>query len=159
MSSNNYYHKGLKCSICGRPLATEGKDPTAVFSVDHIVPQSVDKDTLPIRLQAMCKRCNGLKSNAMPTAMLYRIIGSFRYLEDKYPELQVKSITVKDLNQLDRIYKVHTQCGMCFEIPSNGDAMTCRTDVMTVLPMLHKAAGDLDRIKDYIVYGALPLGG
>lgn len=155
MSLPTWYHDGMRCSICGTELKPYGESDVEAFSADHVIPKSIGKDVLPERLQAMCKRCNELKSNHYPTALLYRVIGAFRLLEDKHPELSVRSIAVKDLNSIDRIYKVHTDCGMCFEIPTNGDPIRCRIDLMEKLEVVSACSLDLVKLNNYILRGVL----
>ena len=158
MGNPTWYHDGLHCCVCGMPLKPSSTEDVEMFSADHVVPKSIGKDAVPERLQAMCKRCNTLKADHYPTALLYRLLGSFRALEERHPSLLVRSITVKDLNSIDRVYKVHTACGMCFEVSTNGEPIRCRIDLMEKLGIVAACSYDLLRLNEYILYGSLNLG-
>lgn len=50
---------GWRCAVCGKPL--EGQDAT----VDHIVPKAAGGRDELSNLISMCRKCNGIKSDAL----------------------------------------------------------------------------------------------
>lgn len=80
MKASNKYKAGMHCAVCDCILTDpNNQDKDTAFTIDHVYPQSLE--TKYVRVQALCRRCNQLKSNHIPTATLMRLIRSVRLLE------------------------------------------------------------------------------
>lgn len=103
MKSGKMFKEGMHCGICDCTLLPPQKNSNSSFTVDHVYPKS--KDTNHVRVQALCKRCNSLKSNHIPTVTLIRLLRSVRITENLCG-VNCSSIECKIANEssVDRIY-------------------------------------------------------
>lgn len=110
MSKGKAVRKCGYCCLCGVPLSTNGTiDGHSILTKDHVFPR--DSFLYAGVTQKLCRRCNQLKSNNAPTAILYKLILFIRVIESKYKEFEVRDIRL-DYEDGLAVYRIRAKGGI-----------------------------------------------
>lgn len=144
MKASLRFTKGCRCAICGCVLDHPNFATATSMTLDHIYPKSgEDRSSYALRYQLACEHCNKLKSNHIPTALLYRIISEFKSLGSRYSELHPVRIENFVQDSLKRTYVVHLSCKGWITISMEDMSCTCHAGIERVLKLLKKRKGPL----------------
>lgn len=131
----------LRCVICGQPVAQLHKKAERYLTADHVVPKRLGVD-IGFK-QALCFRCNSLKSDLIPTAACYTLLQTVRDIEVTYPELYCNSIRIIYHQGVKAKYYVsfkQEKIWFTWELPSGEVVFGHRGDIEGVWSTIGKRA-------------------
>lgn len=139
MKASLQFIEGCRCAICGCVLDHPSRQTETSMTLDHVYPKNgEDSKNYGIRYQIACGYCNKLKANHIPTALLYRIIITFKELGNRYPELAPKRIENYVVGTLKRMYRIHLSCKGYVDIFMEDLSCECFATSNSVLKVLKK---------------------
>lgn len=106
MNASKRFKKGICCVLCDQILTEPETCNDNSFTIDHVYPKS--HDTEYVRFQAMCRRCNQLKGNNIPTVTLIRILSAVRKIEFLSNERCTRiECIIENPQSLQRVYRLY----------------------------------------------------